>query len=110
MPIIGELDSVVPEYTVPDDIRTMIPTEFYTYLKQQLISIFGEFIFKQLDIIDDESTYGVDYIMSTGGWVEAVRQTCIKLNLDWLLNYYDTLLWYEADIFDAYIGEQLAKY
>lgn len=108
MPIIGELDSVVPEYIIPDDIKRAIPDNFYSILKEELITVFGEVIFEQLDEIDDEPIYSLDYIMSTGGWVSAFRNACIKSQLDWLLDYYDMLMWYAADIFDAYIGEQLS--
>ena len=39
------------------------------------------------------------------GWYGAFRQTCIKLDLEWLMDYYKSLSWYDSDLFDSEIAD-----
>ncbi len=103
MPIIGDGENVSIEYKIPDEIGNKIPPYFYAAFAGELFSVFG------LDALqkDEDNSYGLRYFCGTAGWLEALKTTCKKLNLDWLMNYYYTLDWYDSDIFDGVISERI---
>lgn len=65
----------------------------------------------QLDLsvpsVDADGYYDLD--SSTGGWFEALKMTCKKLDMMWLLEYHATLPWYDSDIFDGIIEDRIIE-
>ena len=45
----------------------------------------------------------------TGGWAEAFKQTCKKLSMLWLWDYYRSLEWYDSDLFDGEIADGIIE-
>ena len=99
MPIVGNRNSARIEYQIPDEVKSRIPQHFYSALAGELCSVFGCMIFGK----DASGVYGIAYISSTAGWMEALKMTCEKLDMAWLLDYYNSLPWYDSDMFDGEI-------
>lgn len=101
VPIIGKDENVRIEYTIPTEIDNRIPEHFYPALAGELFSICGPRVFEPCDGV-------YDFGAGTHGWYEAIRATCRKLGLDWLLHYYETLPWYDSDLFDGIIESRVS--
>lgn len=120
MPIVKNAASVYVEYTIPKDIESRIPDYFYYAMAGELVSIFGPWILEKQDypeyddgneILGDPNVDGSYYDLnsSTSGWNEAFKMTCKKLNMMWLMDYYETLEWYYSDIFDGIIEDRIIE-
>ncbi len=109
------------DYKIPEDIKSCIPDYFYYALAGELVSVFGISIFQKLEPIEydaegvrlsaltkEDCSY-YDLLTSTGGWEIAFYATCKKLNLIWLYNYWKSLVWYESDIFDGEIENEIIE-
>lgn len=103
MPIVGNGKDVRIEYEIPEDIKRKIPAHFYITLAEKLRDTFGSAIFEQ----DEYGTYGLSYVSGTAGWYTALEATCHKLDMRWLLGYYNSLAWYDSDLFDAEIENEI---
>lgn len=55
--------------------------------------------------VDEDGYYDLD--TGTGGWYEALKMTCMKLDMCWLLDYWNSLEWYDSDIFDGIIEDRI---
>lgn len=99
-------ESIDSRYHIPDAIKKRIPPYFYAALGGELVSVFGPLIFEK----DEDNIPGLYYIESTCGWSGALRQTCKKLDMIWLFEYYDALTWYDSDAFDDELGEEVLRY
>lgn len=115
MPIVRNGDSVHVEYDIPEDIKSRIPDCFYIAMVGELVSIFGINIFQKIEYAeyDDngeeiEASY-YDLNSGTGGWHEAFKMTCRKLDMLWLIEYCRSLEWYDRDIFDGEIEGEIIK-
>ena len=103
MPIVGNGENVHVEYSIPEEIKKKIPEEFYYAMGGELCAIGGPKIFEKFE----EDYY--DLNSSTAGWVEAFKETCRKLDMKWLVDYWYTLEWYDSDIFDGEIEMEIIK-
>ena len=95
-----ENGNVHVSYSIPEEINSHIPDYFYYAMAGELVSIFGP------EILNKEKEY-YDLDSGTGGWEEAFKATCYKLDMDWLLDYYKTLEWFDSDIFDDIIESNI---
>ena len=95
MPIVGNGKNTHIEYQIPEKIKNNIPQHFYIAFAGELCSVFGHMIFQK----DESDVYSLFYVSSTAGWNEALKMTCQKLNMCWLLDYYNSLVseFIEAD-------------
>ena len=92
-------------YSIPSDIDARIPKYFYIALGGELVSIFGK-----LTLIRDKDGFSpLDFLGSTAGYVAALRMTCRKLDMCWLADYWDSLPWFQSDIFDGEICDRVMK-
>ena len=84
-----------------DEILSNIPDYFYPAFAGELVSVFGS------EILDPSETGEVPlfYISGTTGWNAALRMTCKKLGIDWLMSWYDELEWFDSDNFDGELLE-----
>ena len=94
------------DYKIPDDILDKIPEYFWPALGGELISAYSLSV---LDKDPDTGLMSLDYIGSTMGWVAALRATCHKLDMKWLMDYWDKLEWYDSDIFDDLIIDMVKE-
>ena len=95
-------------YKIPEEIINRIPEYFYYAMAGELMSIYGIQLFElHKEDEDDEGYYDLD--SSTYGWNEAFKATCRKLDMWWLVEYYDTLDWYDGDLFDAEIEDEIIE-
>ena len=100
-------------YKIPLEIKQKIPKYFYYAMGGELVSIFGTEVLIPEDVndeINEYTVYGIDFVTSTSGWHEAFKATCKKLDLQWLLDYHKTLEWYDSDLFDDEIAQEIIKY
>lgn len=110
MPIVGHDKDVHVEYNIPTEIDIKIPSYFYIALAGELCSILGPQIFNKITDLDEDTEEEFSYYdfdSGTAGWYAAFKATCKKLDLQWLLNYYDALKWYDRDIFDDIIEDRV---
>ena len=84
-----------------DDVISKIPEYFYPAFSGELVSVFGPNILTKSDVGDSQL---LD-VSGTNGWNYALKMACHKLNLNWLLNWYDELKWYDSDDFDYKLVE-----
>lgn len=110
------------DYRIPDEIKSCIPDHFYYALVGELVSVFGCFILRPLDcseydddgvrIANKDNTYTepvYDLNLSTNSGSLAFFATCEKLHMMWLYNYWESLVWYESDIFDGEIENEIIE-
>ena len=92
-------------YEVPEEIKTKIPECFYYAFGGEYVSIFGF-----VALIRAEDGYSnLDYNSSTTGYAEALKMSCEKLDMGWLFDYWDELPWYQSDIFDGWLADEVMK-
>ncbi len=102
MPIVSCGDRVEVKYTIPEEIDSQIPDYFYPALAGELFSVFGPSVYEPIDGVYSLNT-------STHGWHEAMQATCDKLGLGWLMSYYNSLTWYDSDMFDGIIEDRVVR-
>lgn len=92
-------------YEVPKEIKDKIPEYFYYAFGGEYVSIFGA----NALIPDEDGSSMLEYYSSTTGYYEAFKATCKKLNMMWLLDYWNELPWYHSDIFDGWFADEVMK-
>lgn len=103
MPIVGNGDDVHIEYQMPDNIKEIITYNFLKELRNQLFRIHEYYS------LDTFAEYGIPLNTSTGGWHAAFGKACIITNSKELYKYWQTLAWYDSDIFDGELAEMLIE-
>ena len=98
-------DEGLIEYDIPQDIKSRIPNYFYYAMAGELASVFGPQILQEIESDEEDGYY--DLASSTSGWHEAFKATCKKLDMMWLEDYWKTLEWYDADVFDGEIESEI---
>jgi hypothetical protein len=82
-------------YTMPDEIKGLVSPEFLQFLKQELKAALPDFLFE-----NEEDWINLS---STGGWFKAFRAATQRANLPELSRHYNSLPWYDSDLFEAEI-------
>ena len=104
-------------YTIPKEIDNKIPKYFYLVMVGELCTDFGPNIFKKLpydeytkksDKVDENDSY-YDLAASTYGWYDAFKEACKKLDIMWLVDYWNKLAWYDSDTFDWIIETRIIE-
>ena len=88
----------IKEYAIPKEYKKDIDKKFCKKMLQELHIIFKV----SLEDFDYEC---FSYLEGTGGWYESFATTCRELKKDKLLIYYNSLEWYDSDLFDAELTE-----
>ena len=84
-------------YKIPNRIKNLCTKEFLILFKQELINKFK--------YLTEDSSYWSDYcyVTSTYGFQEALENACVKHPYSHMgkgiMNYVETLDWYDYDIF-----------
>lgn len=97
MPIVN--DSI--EYEIPDNIKELITDDFLKEFRNQLFRIHKEYS------LDTFAEYGIPMNTSTGGWYAAFGKACLITHKEQLLDYWDSLPWYDSDVFDGELADML---
>ena len=84
-----------------DDVISKIPEYFYPAFAGELVSVFGISVLTPYK----DGVNPLLYISGSGGWNMALEMACRKLNMDWMLDWYDKLEWYDSDDFDCELVE-----
>ena len=94
-------------YRIPEEIKSRIPDYFYFAMTGELFSSFG--YYNSIQMFTDTSEFnGLHNLGATSqGWFVAFMMTCKKLDMLWLLDYYKSLEWYDSDIFDSEIEDEI---
>ena len=93
-------------YTIPENINKLIDKEFLALFKKSLDEAYP--------VHKDGCTYFLDeghYRLSEGSghWSSAMLSTCFDLHKLEIIGYYETLEWWESDIFDDELCSKLIK-
>lgn len=109
MPIIDNRDGAHVEYSIPPEIKNQIPVYFYIAFAGELFSIYGRERSRGMLYPEVDGGYA-DLASSTAGWLQAFKATCRKLEMGWLLEYYNALPWYESDVFDGILEQEIRRH
>ena len=96
-------------YSIPPKIKDQIPDYFYIAFAGELFSVYG-WERSRLIFYPENNHAHADLESGTEGWAQAFRATCRKLETGWLLDYYNSLPWYERDVFDGIIEQEIRKH
>ena len=83
------------------EILERIPDYFYTVFLSELFAIEGPVLISGAD------EYGLN--SGTYGWYIALKSACDRLDMPWLVEYWDELQWYESDAFDSELELRMTK-
>lgn len=108
MPIIRNGDGTYVEYRIPEELQSKIPDYFYTAMAGELISVYGWEKSKDMFFSEEENEC-INLDSGTVLWAQAFKAACQKLNMSWLFQYYETLPWYDSDIFDGIIEDEICR-
>ena len=103
MPIVEKDGDVCLEYHIPEHIKSAIPEDFYLVFLGFLIGSYGK-----VPVECDIGEY-LCYAGGTGGWHKALKRACVVLDLPWLHEYYHGLEWYDSDLFDGEIADEIER-
>ena len=103
MPIVGTEENVRVKYTIPEHIKALATDDFLKEFRNQLFRIHKYY---SLDTFADE---GLSENTSTFGWYAAFYKACRLTGKEELLDYRNSLEWYDADIFDGEITDMLIE-
>ena len=92
-------------YKIPGPIIDNIPKEFYFAFASNLRARFGPWIFEGQDEIKNAF-----YVTGSVGWMDTFKATAARLGLSWLVEYYDSLDWYDSDLFDDHLSDLLFEH
>lgn len=106
MQIMNDGDHI--EYCIPPEIKERIPDYFYTAFAGELFSVYGWARSKMM-FYPKKDKGCADLESSSAGWVQAFLATCRKLEMQWLADYYEALLWYDSDVFDGIIEQEIYR-
>ena len=93
------------KYMIPADVKNRIPEHFYYAFGGELVSVFG----RDALIPDEDGLCPLDFCTGTSGYVAALKATCQKLDMGWLLDYWNELPYYQSDVFDGEIAAEVTK-
>lgn len=102
MPVVEKDGDVCLEYHIPEDIKSAIPEDFYFVFLGFVLGILG------MPATIELGEY-LCYMGGTAGWQKAFKRACALLDLPWLQEYYDNLEWYDSDLFDGEIADEIEK-
>lgn len=112
------------EYKIPEGIDSRIPEYFYPAMAGELCAVYGPDILKVAELYaeddgednklspeeyDEHPFYNLDFVTCTGGWYQALRATCKKLDMMWFYEYHSSLEFYDSDILDNIIAERIEE-
>ena len=86
------------------EVLVRIPDAFYYDLAGKLFSIFGPSIY---DLENGKTK--IDFFAGSFGWNMAIRKSCQDMDLQWLKDFYINLEWYDSDLFDSEIADQIER-
>ena len=89
-------------YVIPAEVLAKIPEYFYYAFYGELCAMYGGDIFYINSEERDRPVYSLE---STYGWNAAFWSACQNTEQYWLFDYYDSLPWYDSDLFDNAICE-----
>ncbi len=93
------------KYTIPDEVRSRIPDWFYYAFAGEYTAVCGEDVLSS----DELGVSRLEYGGGTAGFCEAFRAVCRRFQMDWLIEYYDSLPWYDSDLFDAELASETLR-
>ena len=103
MPIEKDGETVRIKYKIPEHIKVLATDDFLKEFRNQLFRIHKHY---SLNTFADE---GLSENTSTFGWYAAFYKACRLTKKEALLDYRDSLEWYDADIFDGEITDMLIE-
>ena len=108
MPIIDKGEGTHVEYSIPQKIKDQIPEYFYIAFAGEIFSVYGWERSRDMFYPEKDEGYA-DLASSPFAWFQAFKATCRKLEVEWLLEYYETLPWYDSDVFDGIIEQEISR-
>lgn len=93
-------------YKIPQHIKEKLTVGFCKEFIKQLDRIF------HMTISDIKKTYYNFYLYheTTVGWHDAFKVACKNCKMNDVFEYYNTLDWYDGDIFDSQFDELLCEF
>lgn len=92
---------MIEKYTIPDEIKKLMTYDFLKEFRNQLFIVFDLSLDTYADIIQG--------IESTAGWANALEDACHNTGKDDIWSYWDSLEWYDSDMFDWELSDMLIE-
>ena len=92
---------MIENYRIPPAIKKQLDENFYAAMWKELQTVFGDSILgRDCDLVPN-----IVYFTGTAGWHRALEKTAPT---DVLL-YWDDLDWFDSDMFDCEIADEIIK-
>ncbi len=91
------------EYKIPEKYEKMITKELLVKIRDNIFATFEKI---GMDTTADD---GIDYILTTAGWGNAIKNACLELGKEDFYNYYENLEWMDSDIFDGILEDKMIE-
>jgi hypothetical protein len=95
-------DSLTIKYSIPQEYLNIINLEFLSAFREELYKM----NYVSLGSFYDDS---LSHVESTSGWSVAFKLACINTNKENLYKYWQTLPWYDSDLFDYELSKLLIQ-
>lgn len=94
------------------NVKYEIPVRYKRCIDENFIRqmLFGVFLFLPNGADFDSIKEWLDYSEGTAGYMEAFKHACIVENHIGLYEYYNSLEWYDSDLFDEQLSDMLIAY
>lgn len=103
MSVAKEKENKYVEYEIQGNIKELITDDFLREFRNQLFRVYGGC---NLGSLADGA---ISLIASTSGWYVALGKACLVTHNEALLDYWNSLPWYDSDVFDDELVEMLIE-
>ncbi|WP_273854008.1 hypothetical protein [Guptibacillus spartinae] len=107
-------DKGTVDYHIPEEIKSKFTKEILSDFRKEVIRTFQKNDIKRGDKPNNYEEFSYHawwlYMEGTSGYCEAFRKIMLKHNLREIVDYYDSLPYYDSDLFDHEFGDLLIQY
>lgn len=96
--------SIDSQLDIPLYIEDCLTVDFLCALREECEAIFGHDIFLR----DENGITVLQNLAGSNGYVKALQRTCAKRNTPQVMDFWDSLEWYESDEFDGELTDRIA--
>lgn len=89
----------------PPYIEECLTPDFLHTLKEECESIFGHDVLLR----DDGGVVMLQPLAGTNGYAEALQRTCERLNTPQIMEFWNSLEWYDSDAFDSDLIDRIGS-
>lgn len=92
------------QLNTPRHIEDCLTVGFLYTLQEECEAIFG----RDILLRDENGVTVLQNLAGSNGYVKALQRTCAKRNTPQVMDFWDSLEWYESDEFDGELTDRIA--